>query len=143
MSLTLLTGVIILLFILSSNNDYDNKYLYLCPFICACGVYAIKLVSQLKMNMFHVSTFAISTIGLVFGILTDIVLSLIYVFDWEKVTDDKFELVALKIIPAPIVCLSFHLIQELLLVFQYCYLYSERRSDTLKTKEHLFVIDLE
>lgn len=141
-SLSLLTGVLVVLFVLSDNNNYDT---YLCPFICACSVYAIKLVSQLKMNMIHVSTFAISNVSVVFGIVTDIVLMLIYVFNWSTIQhtlrDTLVSNVILKVVS--ILCLAFHLIEELLLVFQYYCLYYERRSDTLKIQEHLFIIDLE
>jgi hypothetical protein len=132
-SLALLIGVIAVMFLLS-DKKYDK---YLCPFICACSLYAIKLVSQLKMNMIHVSTFAVSNVSVMFGIVTDVVLILIYVFNWSVIN------VSIILEVVSLMCVVVHLMQGLLLVLQYYWLYYERRSDTLKVREHLFVMDLE
>lgn len=135
-SLALLIGVIAVMFLLS-DKKYDK---YLCPFICGCSLYAIKLVSQLKMNMIHVSTFAVSNVSVMFGIVTDVVLILIYVFNWS-VINDSLGNVILEVVS--LMCVVVHLMQEMLLVLQYYWLYYERRSDMLKVQEHLFVMDLE
>jgi hypothetical protein len=135
-SLALLIGVIAVMFLLS-DKKYDK---YLCPFICACSLYAIKLVSQLKMNMIHVSTFAVSNVSVMFGIVTDVVLILIYVFNWSVINDSLGNVILEAV---SLMCVVVHLMQEMLLVLQYYWLYYERRSDTLKVREHLFVMDLE
>ena len=139
--LALLIGVIAVMFLLSDKS----KDKYLCPFICACSLYAIKLVSQLKMNMLHVSTFAVSTVSVVFGVVTDVVLILIYVFNWSVIIDsfENENVVNVILVVVSLLCVVVHLMQEMLLVVQYYWLYYERRSDTLKVQEHLFVMDLE